>query len=416
MISLKFISIFIGLLVVLICPYQVIPLWAGDYTLLPPDYPPRNITPDFFGIHGPDGYHPWGRDEMMAIGARLFRQTRAIPREIIHDPDVQLFWDEYIDACLTRGITCIVQLQLIDDYNKNKNYDDDVLMYTHYVQFVTRRYNGKVVYYVLGNEINRHSQWKKWVRRCALSAELCWDLVHPNAHLISLSLAFRGVVPLAEFMHQFLDLTGDRFLTHIDYHNYKNYKQAEAKYWLLRSILASRGLPDVHFFIGETGTWTCCFKAGIFKSQRDQAIDVVRRFVLPMSLEGVLGVCWSFGLIENTIFPQSSKYSHTGLIFDGSYCDLLPDGNCQDCDCEGQFYEKKTGYYTFARMTHFLKNSIFLSRETSAHIYNFSKVLLFHGYYYFNLTVLWSDTYHHHYVLDDRWNQRVWEINLITGQ
>ncbi len=197
-------------------------------------------------------------------------------------------------------------------------------------------------------------------------------------------------------------------ITHLDLHSFTHYHDdiSNPNYVYLNmkdlyndlfSYLSSANLSDINIIIGETSTYTCCniFFQDQFKSQEDQAIDVVRRFIYPLQFGNINAICWAYGLKETTIFEQTSMHAHNALIFDGIYRDETiypPEScNCNDCDCEGEDNERKLGYYTYKMLSEIVSNSMFLSKDSNYDIYHFQKNLIYEYNNYDSFDILWSD-------------------------
>ena len=121
----------------------------------------------------------------------------------------------------------------------------------------------------------------------------------------------------------------------------------------IRTTLVAHGFsPDLPLWITEMGTYSG-HPAGPqfgFQSERDQARDLFKRLVYPLS-RGIEKVFPAFGLIEG--FKHDGGYfDHTGLMYDGQGAGDLGLG------------VKKLGYYTYKKMTELLEGADWTTLET----------------------------------------------------
>lgn len=123
----------------------------------------------------------------------------------------------------------------------------------------------------------------------------------------------------------------------------------------IRAALSANGFaPDLPIWITEMGTYSGDPSGSYygFQSERDQARDLFKRFLYPLS-RGIENIFPAFGLIEG--FKHDDGYfDHTGLIYDGLGSDDLGLG------------VKKLGYFTYKKMTELLDGADWNSLESLA--------------------------------------------------
>jgi hypothetical protein len=124
----------------------------------------------------------------------------------------------------------------------------------------------------------------------------------------------------------------------------------------IQNSLGKYGFSNIPIWITEAGTYSGEFNDSLFgelslQSEREQAIDYVKRYVYPLSR----GVDKVFGSIIMEGFSYDCDYyDHTGLIYDG---DLDARGNPYDCSGDLGLGVKKLSYYTYKLMTEKLEGS-----------------------------------------------------------
>jgi len=105
----------------------------------------------------------------------------------------------------------------------------------------------------------------------------------------------------------------------------------------VRTALDKHGFEHVPIWITEMGSYSGKPRGHWPQSEEQQAADLVRRYVYPMSL-GVDKIFWAFGLVEG--FKHNDGYfDHTGLIYNG-----------RESSDKGRGV-KKLSYYTYRLMT-----------------------------------------------------------------
>jgi len=114
--------------------------------------------------------------------------------------------------------------------------------------------------------------------------------------------------------------------------------ESRSIFMMLRDALNESGLGHVEIWITETGSSSK-------ESERDQAIQVVKRYIFPLGY-GVKKVFWAWALVEGwPPFDCRSMFDYTGLIYDG-YCPGDPG-----------YGIRKLAFYTYKQMTEKFKSS-----------------------------------------------------------
>jgi hypothetical protein len=151
---------------------------------------------------------------------------------------------------------------------------------------------------------------------------------------------------------------------------------------VIQAKLQETGFGNIPIWVTEMGTYSgdpvdFPFEALPYQSEEQQAADLLKRFVYPVSL-GIEKVFPAFGLIEG--FNDNDGYfSHTGLIYDGWGSNDRGPG------------VKKIGYYTYKVMTQKLEATTFdhelVGLPANVHGYAFARA---GGS---PITVLWYDDF-----------------------
>lgn len=118
-----------------------------------------------------------------------------------------------------------------------------------------------------------------------------------------------------------------------DFHWFDDsYRDSYHTYKRIREALDRNGFAHTEIWITETG-------ASSKEGERRQAVELVKRFVYPLSY-GVKKVFWAWALVEGwPPFDCQSMFDYTGLIYDGS------------CPGDPGYGVRKLGYYTYRQMT-----------------------------------------------------------------
>lgn len=134
-----------------------------------------------------------------------------------------------------------------------------------------------------------------------------------------------------KFWLPFLQTLSGRYLDVFDFHWFGKWWKSKELYDKIRHALDSNGYRDVDVWMTENGSSSK-------KSERIQAIDLVKRMVYPLTY-GVKKVFWAWGLVEGfPPFKCKTIFDYTGLIYDG-YCAGDPG-----------YGVKKLSYYTYKRL------------------------------------------------------------------
>jgi hypothetical protein len=148
-----------------------------------------------------------------------------------------------------------------------------------------------------------------------------------------------------------------------DYHWYGNalgdYRAYGEVHHEVRAALNKYGFKQVPIWITEMGSFSGRPRGHRPQSEAQQAGDLLRRYVYPLSL-GVQKVFWAFGLVEG--FKHDDGYfDHTGLIYDG-----------HETGDRGRGV-RKLAYYTYKLMTEELEGKRFVENvpHLPAHVYGY---------------------------------------------
>ena len=274
-----------------------------------------------------------------------------------HRPVVYAFWfmcqptyDDYADGVFRwdrldrhlgegpSGINVLWNLSARDYTQPGSFLPRDVEGYKRYVRAVVERYDGDGVDDAPGPPIVRYWQVEnepnlaRWVGTPEQYADLLrhtheaakqadpdcriviggvggWVGSGPNSSLRGFRKFYLPVLKR-------LDGTGfDVF----DYHWYGNargdYRGYGEVHREIRQALDAHGFQDAPIWITEMGSYSGDPSDNPPQSEQQQAADLLRRYVYPMSL-GVEKIFWAFGLVEG--FKHNDGYfDHTGLIYNG---------------------------------------------------------------------------------------------------
>ena len=190
-----------------------------------------------------------------------------------------------------------------------------------------------------------------------------------------------GMPPVSDYLQNFdnnflpilEELSGleGQYFDIFDIHWYGNatgdYRGLGEVYTYIAQKLSALTLsPPEGYWITEMGTYSGnpVEKSYLFQTERQQAQDVIKRYVYSLSL-GTKKVFLAFGLVEG--FHQSDGYfDHTGLIYDGKGSNDLGPGT------------KKLSYYTYKKMVEVLEGSDWDNLQTvqeqdGIYIYEFTR-------------------------------------------
>lgn len=128
-----------------------------------------------------------------------------------------------------------------------------------------------------------------------------------------------------------------------DFHFYgtaaQRWKRLKELYTFYRQGLDTMGFNKAQVIITETGTYTGqprdIDELAPYQTEKEQAVDLVRRLVYPLAL-GVKVILWSPGIYD---FTGDDSIAKSGLIFSGN--------NYAGCGA------KKLSYYTFRKICRF---------------------------------------------------------------
>lgn len=241
--------------------------------------------------------------------------------------------------------------------------------YLAFVRAVVERYDGDgiddmpglvnpIKYWQVGNEPNGLKPGFAELQRITYTAikEACPDCRVLIGGVPGMPPADRYIANFDKEFKPILDALGGKYVDIMDFHWYGNaagdYKGAKDAYDHIKSVLREDGFPDIPFWITEMGAYSGDpvtngpLGGGIdfpFQTERQQALDYVKRFVYPLSF-GVKKIFPAFGLMEGFKY-DGGYFDYTGLI----------------CDGWGPYDRglgvKKLGYYAYKKMTEILEGS-----------------------------------------------------------
>lgn len=278
--------------------------------------------------------------------------------------------------------------------------------YTTFVKTVVERYDGDgiddmpglrnpVLYWQVENEPDFRGSWKGY----AHIHEITYNAVKeacPDCHVLLGGMSGGGIPTFETFYEPILTQLNGNYIDIFDFHWYGNaygdYRGVKPVYSTIRAALDAQGFTKTAIWITETGTYSGTPFKREEQSEVDQARDVVKRYVYPLSL-GVKKVFWAWALTEG-FKHDNGFFDHTGFIYDGEYPDDLGRG------------EKKLSYYTYKKMTEILEGcdweSIKTINESDLCIFNVSK----DGK---SIYVVWWDYFHLSFPVTER------KISLHVG-
>ncbi len=181
----------------------------------------------------------------------------------------------------------------------------------------------------------------------------------------------------------FLQALNGQYVDIFDFHWYGNatgdYRPLGQALTVVQTKLQETGFAGIPIWVTEMGTYSGDPAEPYFpyQSEEQQAGDLLRRFVYPISL-GIQKIFPAFGLIEGFIH-NDGYFDHTGLIYDGQGSGDLGAG------------VKKLGYYTYRLMTQKLEVSTFQYELTGlpTNVYGYVFTAAGGG----SVTVLWYDNF-----------------------
>jgi hypothetical protein len=264
----------------------------------------------------------------------------------------------------------------------------DEKAYRTFVRETVKRYSF-IRYWQIGNEPAENPRKSDYGKFLLISYEAVKE-GNPEAKVLiggvaGMSMPHTITEYISNFNDRFLPLLEDvavqnkRTFDIFDYHWYGNatgdYKISKDIYnYILQKINELRIPTPEEYWITEMGTYSGdpspivlnnkLMKDWLYQSEKQQAIDLVKRNVCPLSF-GVEKIFMAFGLTEG--FKHDNGYfDHTGLIYDGHDSNDLGQGI------------RKLGYYTYKLMTEKLEDPDWDNIQTiqeldDIYIYKFTK-------------------------------------------
>ena len=227
--------------------------------------------------------------------------------------------------------------------------------YITFVKAVVERYDGDgindmpglsnpVLYWQVENEPDFHGDWQGYFRIQEITYKAVKEAC-PQCEVLMGGMSGGGIPLIEAFYRPVLTELKGEYIDIFDYHWYGNargdYRGSKPVYEAIRKALDENGFTETDIWITETGTYSGSPQRWEEQTEEDQARDVVKRYVYPLSY-GVKKVFWAWGLMEG-FKHNNGFFDHTGFIYDGEYPDDLGKGN------------KKLSYYTFKKMTETLE-------------------------------------------------------------
>ncbi|OGW41039.1 MAG: hypothetical protein A2X57_10575 [Nitrospirae bacterium GWD2_57_8] len=257
----------------------------------------------------------------------------------------------------------------------------DERLYIQFVRDLVERYDGDgvndmpglknpVKYWQIDNElpgippfeINSSNQAEndKWLQASLNNYAHVLDITNnaikssdPSAKVALSGMADIGPGTAGLFCQYYLKILEKLKGKHVDifdYHFYgdakNSWKTMKDAYRMIREGLDSIGYTDMEIWITETGTYTGRPRDiggyAPFQSEKEQAIDLVRRLIYPLTF-GVKKVFWAWGIVDCA--ASEGPDGHMGLIYNGK-----GPGN-------PGYGVKKLSYYTYKKMIEVLEGS-----------------------------------------------------------
>ncbi|MCF6147045.1 MAG: four helix bundle protein [Candidatus Kuenenia sp.] len=195
---------------------------------------------------------------------------------------------------------------------------------------------------VMGGQTQKGSEWKGYVELITITSDAVKS-ADKSAKVLSGGIVSPPPQMRTEILNEFwLPVIRGLDKDSIDIFDFHWFDDSiidsYATYKILRNALDESGLTNVEVWITETG-------ASSKEGEKGQAIQVIKRFVYPLSY-GVKKVFWAWALVEGwPPFDCQSMFEYTGFIYDGN------------CPGDPGYGVKKLAFYTYKQMTEKLKDS-----------------------------------------------------------
>jgi len=177
-----------------------------------------------------------------------------------------------------------------------------------------------------------------------------------------------GIAPESEelfrvYYLEVLKKLNGKYVDIFDYHAYGPWKLAKDLYRIIRQGLDSAGYKNTEIWITETGSYNGQPRGMALQTEKDQAIDLVRRLIYPLTF-GVKKVFWAWCVVDDA--RSEGADGHMGLVYNG-----YGPGN-------PGYGVKKLSYYTYKKMIEVLEgndwNNIQTVQESNGiYVYKFTK-------------------------------------------
>ncbi|MBU7016458.1 MAG: hypothetical protein HXS44_03040 [Theionarchaea archaeon] len=236
--------------------------------------------------------------------------------------------------------------------------------YIQFVKAVIERYDGDgiedmpdllnpILYWQVENEPDFHGDWQGYAHIQEITYKAIKEAC-PHCKVVMGGMSGGGIPTFDMYYKNVLTLLKGEYIDIFDFHWYGNaygdYRGAKDVYATIRETLDDNGYQETDIWITETGTYSGSPFRWEEQPEEDQARDMVKRFIYPLSF-GVKRVFWAWALQEG-FKHNNGFFDHTGFVYDGEYSDDLGRG------------KKKLSYYTFKKMTEILEGSDWDTLET----------------------------------------------------
>ena len=250
----------------------------------------------------------------------------------------------------------------------------DEIAYRNFVKEAIRRYSF-INYWQIGNEPNMFRNLSDFAELQRITYEA---IKEANPQIQVLMGGVEGSEGIDEYFESILSELQGKSLDIFDIHFYGDakggeliiprgramgYQDFKTVYDYFRNLLDRNGFSHIPIWVTETGTFSGMLSMGLQQTELEQAIDLIKRYVYPLSM-GVKKVFW-FSLMEGFGPWNDDFFDHTGLIYGGQ-------------DGVHGLGEKKLGYYAFWLMTDKLEGSDWdniqvIQESDGIYIYKFTK-------------------------------------------
>lgn len=248
--------------------------------------------------------------------------------------------------------------QTADRYKSGSWEPIEQAKYSAFVAAFVERYDGdgkddmpglrsKVRYWQVGNEFNLNKDRRGGIGVLQRITYQAIKKADPGAKVLMGGPYFERDQIIDQFDQVYYPALKELKGKYIDIFDIHTYGNATGDYQLkdnknrdiishIKNRLKETGFPDIYLWSAEGGTYSGAPTGYSRQSERQQANDLVRRYVY-LASRGVWKLYWAWGLMEG--FKDVDGYfDHTGLIYDGQGTDDAGLGT------------RKLGYYAYKRI------------------------------------------------------------------